>query len=103
MAAFYCRIRKEGDVLDVKIEQACSFVLNPTSSRPLVAVDDGSEETFQYDIFISYSHRQPKQAKKMLEMLTTANSDLKIFFDRSELTMGKLRRIRHSLIHRCWP
>jgi hypothetical protein len=68
-------------------------VLNPTSSRPLVAVDDGSEETFQYDIFISYSHKQPKQSEKILQMLTTANSDLKIFFDRSELTMGKLRRI----------
>ena len=68
-------------------------MLNPTSSRPLVAVDDGSEETFQYDIFISYSHKQPKQSEKILQMLTTANSDLKIFFDRSELTMGKLRRI----------
>ncbi|CAG2185236.1 unnamed protein product [Mytilus edulis] len=88
---FDCRVRKEGDVIDIKIDTACSLVMNPTSSNPVNPLDaNGDAEKFNYDVFISYSHRQPKQAEKLLHDMTVANSDLKIFFDRSELTMGSM-------------
>ncbi|VDH98627.1 Hypothetical predicted protein [Mytilus galloprovincialis] len=88
---FDCRVRKEGDVIDIKIDTACSLVMNPTSSNPVNPLDaNGDAEKFNYDVFISYSHRQPKQAEKLLNDMTVANSDLKIFFDRSELTMGNM-------------
>jgi hypothetical protein len=90
---FSHRIRKEGDVLDVKINQACTFVINPSLSKSQNTDDEDPAERFQYDIFISYSHKHPKQAQTMIKMITEANPDLKIFFDRSELTMGRSKML----------
>jgi hypothetical protein len=52
---FSHRIRKEGDVLDVKINQACTFVINPSLSKSQNTDDEDPAERFQYDIFISRS------------------------------------------------
>lgn len=96
-------MRKEGDVIDIKIDTACSLVMNPTSSNPVNPLDaNGDAEKFNYDVFISYSHRQPKQAEKLLNDMTVANSDLKIFFDRSELTMGKILIFEFQLLVNAW-
>lgn len=42
----------------------------------------------QYDVFISYSHRNMDQGKTVLGLLHEKNPDLKIFFDYAELKTG---------------
>ena len=41
-----------------------------------------------YDVFISYSHRNTEKAREVLDTLQKMNSDLNIFFDKSELKTG---------------
>lgn len=81
-------MRKKGEEVDIKVNQACSLLMNPSSENPDKDDDVMTEERFDYDVFISYSHKKPQEAEDLLVILSSGNSDLKIFFDRSELTMG---------------
>lgn len=42
----------------------------------------------QYDIFISYSHKNMGKAKAVLNQVQQSNPDLDIFFDYAELKTG---------------
>ena len=41
-----------------------------------------------YDIFVSYSHRNPEFAKAIVELIGMKYPNLNVFFDRSELKSG---------------
>ncbi|XP_071080878.1 uncharacterized protein [Haliotis cracherodii] len=87
-----CRQRKEGEVTEILIKQACITILSsvPESDQP----KDNSVPTLParttYDVFISYSHRDPTPAQTLLQCLQEQDSTLSVFFDRSELTTGSL-------------
>ncbi|XP_071079960.1 uncharacterized protein [Haliotis cracherodii] len=87
-----CRQRKEGEVTEILIKQACITILSsvPESDQP----KDNSVPTLParttYDVFISYSHQDPTPAQTLLQCLQEQDSTLSVFFDRSELTTGSL-------------
>ncbi|XP_052768889.1 uncharacterized protein LOC128209084 [Mya arenaria] len=91
-----CRIRKEGDTTHDKIREACSMVIESLDKQPsdaatsktIIEAKLQSAEKFQYDVFISYSHRNPQQAELMLEIFKHIDPLIKVFYDRSALTTG---------------
>ncbi|KAL5007943.1 hypothetical protein ScPMuIL_013524 [Solemya velum] len=95
-----CRIRREGDSSEAKIEAACSGMLSLLEKMEKTDDDQMSvdnvgyqtqnsvEEKFIYDVFISYSHRNPKHAETLLQTFRSINPDIRVFYDRSELTTG---------------
>ncbi|XP_033734725.1 uncharacterized protein LOC117323550 [Pecten maximus] len=93
-----CRIRKETDNEESKIQHACSILVEKISNPEQDAEDDktnvldlpGPTRTKNYDVFISYSHKNPDQAGDVLKELLGSKPEPKIFFDRSELTMGSM-------------
>ena len=42
----------------------------------------------QYDIFLSYSHRDDEQARHIVELLRKLHPKLRVFFDIQELKTG---------------
>lgn len=48
----------------------------------------GAAVKFDYDVFISYSHKNPEHAEKMLKTIADMDPGLRVFYDRSELTTG---------------
>ncbi|OWF43843.1 uncharacterized protein LOC110459200 [Mizuhopecten yessoensis] len=93
-----CRVRKEADSIETKIQDACSMLVERLSGQE-EEMDEvknnildlpGPARTKQYDIFISYSHKNPDQAGDLLKELLGAKPEPKIFYDRSELTMGSM-------------
>ena len=42
----------------------------------------------QYDIFLSYSHKDDTKANHMVKLLQELNPDLRVFFDMEELKTG---------------
>ena len=91
------RIRKEGDTADGKIKQACGIVLTSLDDHPanteeaktdFLQAKQQKAEKAQFDVFISYSHRNPQQAEEMLETFKQVDTNTKVFYDRSALTTG---------------
>ncbi|XP_069116423.1 uncharacterized protein [Argopecten irradians] len=93
-----CRVRKETDTEEMKIQDACSLLLtklsNPEEDTETAQTNildlPGPARTKNYDIFISYSHKNPEPAGDVLKELLGAKPEPRIFFDRSELTMGSM-------------
>nr|KAG5685786.1 hypothetical protein BaRGS_019849 [Batillaria attramentaria] len=55
--------------------------------------DDGAPaivDKKKYDVFISYAHRTPVEANRVHQALLDIDPDLRIFFDKSELTTGNI-------------
>ncbi|WAR19248.1 hypothetical protein MAR_001086 [Mya arenaria] len=75
---------------------ACSMVIESLDKQPsdaatsktIIEAKLQSAEKFQYDVFISYSHRNPQQAELMLEIFKHIDPLIKVFYDRSALTTG---------------
>lgn len=42
----------------------------------------------EYDVFVSYCHKNTDKAKVFVNSLKQENSDMRIFFDQSELKTG---------------
>ena len=84
------RIRKEGDDMKVKVKEACKTVLTKEIKS---SVESASSQAHKYDVFISYSHKNPDQAKELLQRFETECPDMRVFFDRSELTTGKYNKL----------
>ncbi|XP_067680126.1 uncharacterized protein [Haliotis asinina] len=87
-----CRQRKEGEVTETLIKQACITILcsvpesDPSKDNSKPALPSRTT----YDVFISYSHRDPTPAQTLLQCLQEQDSTLSVFFDRSELKTGSL-------------
>jgi hypothetical protein len=45
-------------------------------------------DKFEFDVFISYSHKNPHHAETLLESFNSIDADCKVFYDRSALTTG---------------
>ncbi|KAK7480324.1 hypothetical protein BaRGS_00028371 [Batillaria attramentaria] len=93
-----CRVRKEGEVAEQKIYLACSMLiksLDKDDQKLMKAAekDDGAPaivDKKKYDVFISYAHRTPVEANRVHQALLDIDPDLRIFFDKSELTTGNI-------------
>ncbi|KAH3853277.1 uncharacterized protein LOC127875226 [Dreissena polymorpha] len=86
-----CRVRKEGDTMKNKNAAACSAVLASLSNqsddnKPILQINPADK--FDYDVFISYSHKNPEHAEKMLKTISNIDPGLRVFYDRSELKTG---------------
>ncbi|XP_046575600.1 uncharacterized protein LOC124283651 isoform X2 [Haliotis rubra] len=87
-----CRQRKEGEVTKTLIKQACITILSsvPESDQTKDNSKPEPPSKTTYDVFISYSHRDPTPAQTLLQCLQEQDSTLSVFFDRSELKTGSL-------------
>lgn len=87
--------------MEGKIQTACANVI--VAIQELDTVDGDSQgfpnvessnkqsnEKYEFDVFISYSHKNPSHAKTLLEMFNKIDPTCKVFYDRSSLTTGKL-------------
>lgn len=76
-------------------------LLDSPATKPVGQADmaqgmlDATAEKFEYDVFISYSHRNPTQAEQLLKIFNEIDSEVKVFYDRSELTAGN--EYRHGI------
>ena len=69
-----------------KIQDACVQLIEELSATPTKAANE-------YDVFISYCHKNKQIAQEILSYLQGQRSDLKIFFDYAELKTGELRTL----------
>ena len=95
LSFFFVRERKEGDNTILKIGNACSTVLTSiTEKHEDLEVSEGvtkslaKADKFKYDVFISYSHKNPKEAEMLLKIFGEVDDCVKVFYDRSALTTG---------------
>jgi hypothetical protein len=91
-----CRNLKENDNTYIKIKEACQSLTTTLEDQPTnqgavspfsqqVPSGDGEKS---YDVFLSYSHRNPAHAETFLQLFADLAPNLKVFYDRSELTAG---------------
>ena len=97
-------MRKEGDSTEEKLSVACSKIVSQLDD-PLLTPGNGDsiqykikqltptteEAKFKYDVFISYSHRDPAQAEALLQAFAEIDEMVKVFYDRSALTTGEFQ------------
>ena len=99
--SLHCRLRKEGDTVNGKLKQACKQVMHAISNNESdtgnvdskFKKEDNCVEKFEYDVFVSYSHKNPSEAETMLKIFADLDPKVKVFYDRSELVMGELFRL----------
>ncbi|KAL4237274.1 hypothetical protein ACF0H5_001993 [Mactra antiquata] len=89
-----CRVRKEGETWNEKVKSACSIVVKDVQKADDMRLDtaitdsEDSNEKHTYDVFISYSHKNPTHAEKLLQSFSDVDRSIKVFYDRSALTTG---------------
>lgn len=95
------RVRKDGDTTEGKIMSACGNIVlaieehdsGDGNTAPVSATDKAeSKEKFNFDVFISYSHKNPAHAEKLLESFNKLDPSFKVFYDRSALTTGNISK-----------
>ena len=47
------------------------------------------KDNFSHDVFISYAHKNPKEAHLLLDEFENQFPDIDVFFDRQDLQVGK--------------
>ncbi|XP_072040435.1 uncharacterized protein [Amphiura filiformis] len=82
-----------------KIHEACLSLLGSMTIKVHLETLTVDPAPIQYDIFVSYSHRDDKIAKKVIKLLQKLAPKLRIFFDIQELKTGKAwqRTLYHSI------
>ena len=93
-------MRKEGDSAEEKLSSACTTIVENIDD-PLLTPSVGEiiqykqqltpsveDSKFKYDVFISYSHKNPDQAEALLQAFKEIDENVKVFYDRSALTTG---------------
>ncbi|XP_060564379.1 uncharacterized protein LOC132723632 [Ruditapes philippinarum] len=91
-----CRVRKDGDTTVGKIQSACKNIIMSIEQHDSGDIKQSALETnnkqqndkFEFDVFISYSHKNPHHAETLLESFNSIDADCKVFYDRSALTTG---------------
>ena len=98
--SFVFRVRKEGDSADQKLSSACTKIVEKLDDTLLTPSGGDTiqykqqltpsveAEKFKYDVFISYSHKNPDQAEAFLQAFKEIDETVKVFYDRSALTTG---------------
>ncbi|KAJ8037711.1 hypothetical protein HOLleu_18602 [Holothuria leucospilota] len=81
------------------INSACYQVIVSLSVNFTRTISILNPIVIQYDLFISYSHKDTEVAQKIVKMLQDVNPELKVFFDVLEIKTGKSwqRAMYHSI------
>lgn len=82
-----CRVRKEGDTLALKMESACTRLMLTETEGGEDNVSP-ADDNVSHDVFISYAHKDPKQAQILLGEFENQYPDMEVFFDRQDLHVG---------------
>ncbi|PVD32349.1 hypothetical protein C0Q70_07782 [Pomacea canaliculata] len=91
-----CRVRHDGETAEGKIITACSLLIKhldadmQTEPTSKTSHHNQDEMNSNYDVFISYAHKNPELPHHLHRALQDADPDMKIFFDTSELRAGKI-------------
>ncbi|XP_012942474.1 uncharacterized protein LOC101852264 [Aplysia californica] len=92
-----CRARYDGETVEGKITSACAELVTTLHTDTVTsdpADDQGDvsvvKESPIYDVFVSYSHRNPEMARALVELMGRKYPELYVFFDRSELKSGNV-------------
>ncbi|XP_072037364.1 uncharacterized protein [Amphiura filiformis] len=82
-----------------KIEEACKALIVSMTIKVHLETLVVDPAPIQYDIFLSYSHRDDEQAYYIVELLRKLHPKLRVFFDLQELKTGKSwqRTLYHSI------
>ena len=73
-----------------KIHDACESLLGTMTIKVHLETLVVDPAPIQYDIFLSYSHRDDKIANQIVKLLQKLDPKLRIFFDIQELKTGKI-------------
>ncbi|KAJ8037708.1 hypothetical protein HOLleu_18599 [Holothuria leucospilota] len=81
------------------INNACYQIIISLSINFTRSLSVMNASVVQYDLFLSYCHKDTEIAQRIVKMLRDMNSHLKIFFDVQELKTGKSwqRALYHSI------
>lgn len=83
----YSRVRKEGDTPALKMESACTRLILTETEGGESNVSQ-ADDNVNHDVFISYAHKDPKQAQLLLDEFEKQYPDMEVFFDRQDLKVG---------------
>ncbi|XP_077868252.1 uncharacterized protein LOC100375438 [Saccoglossus kowalevskii] len=87
----------------LKLATACHQVIVALTLEVTMVTQKGQSikkrSDLNYDVFISYSHKNSQQATAVLNKLTNLNPDLKIFFDKEELKTGMEKTMDKNLYY----
>ncbi|XP_061166247.1 uncharacterized protein LOC133175136 [Saccostrea echinata] len=84
-----CRVRKEGETAEEKMEAACVRLLLTEPKKEEHIINE-KEDQFSHDVFISYAHKNPNEGHLLLEEFEKQFPELDVFFDRQDLEVGGL-------------
>uniref|UniRef100_K1PKC1 Collagen alpha-6(VI) chain n=1 Tax=Magallana gigas TaxID=29159 RepID=K1PKC1_MAGGI len=82
-----CRVRKEGDTPALKMESVCTRLMLTETEGGESNVSQ-ADDNVNHDVFISYAHKDPKQAQLLLDEFEKQYPDMEVFFDRQDLKVG---------------
>lgn len=82
-----CRVRKEGDTPALKMESACTRLMLTETEGGESNVSP-ADDNVSHDVFISYAHKDPKQAQLLLDEFEKQYPDMEVFYDRQDLQVG---------------
>ncbi|XP_071958782.1 uncharacterized protein [Antedon mediterranea] len=74
------------DCLNINLDIACEQLVLTLNVKIHAEIQE--HPTLEYDVFISYCHRNTKQASQLRESITLLDPSLKVFFDTQELKTG---------------
>ncbi|XP_022335076.2 uncharacterized protein LOC111131714 [Crassostrea virginica] len=84
-----CRVRKEGDTPELKMELASArLILEKEEKERNDVIKTEIKDNFSHDVFISYAHKNPKEANILLDEFEKQFPDIDVFFDRQDLQVG---------------
>ena len=103
---FFCRIRISGESEDEKLMSACELLIDQLrndkccthvtldlseENQPYVlsSTTGSGDANITYDVFISYTHRTPTEAKMLYDNILNIDSNLRVFIDMRELRIGE--------------
>lgn len=84
----YFRVRKEGDTPALKMESACTRLMLSETEPGGESNVSPADDNVSHDVFISYAHKDPKQAQLLLDEFEKQYPDMEVFFDRQDLHVG---------------
>ena len=72
------------------MELACARLMpDKTEKERNTTIETELKDNFSHDVFISYAHKNPKEANILLDEFEKQFPDIDVFFDRQDLQVGK--------------